>query len=495
MKIILSLSLILIVACSSSGRKPSSVPATQPRADLPSNALTLEQALAQGADLTLQQLKAKITVASYPSMNSLEPMTDVPASVQNEKVFSEGSKGRSLLLGHLRRFRPWALARKAARAQNLLDGFQCTEMYESQALALSLERDYPDEKAKSLSESLHLKVITCDDVAVKQESLLRLSVFAIQGGQCVKALDYIKQFPPTGERGINDRLAYLQSFCSPLATTESRNPWGGYGVRLGDVKFADSSTPVWFLSTTSGSEDWDRVLASMIELYQKNQITKLQHVANHLNYEKFRSLPYPFQASMLVVLHFAEADLSVFQTLHRFLADHPHLTTKEVVGLLFPVRYWKEIVENSTGADPVLVKSLIRQESAFNPMAKSRARAYGLMQLIYPTARLYGIRKATQLLDPKSNIRVGSEFLGQLINNFGSVELALAAYNAGPLVVKDWQKRYPTENIDLFVEMIPYSETREYVRLVGRNYRIYQALISEHYLEKPSIAQVPELMP
>ncbi|MNL72045.1 lytic murein transglycosylase [compost metagenome] len=61
------------------------------------------------------------------------------------------------------------------------------------------------------------------------------------------------------------------------------------------------------------------------------------------------------------------------------------------------------------------------------------------------------------------------------------MELALAAYNAGPNAVAQWQKRYPTENIDLFVEMIPYTETREYVRLVNRNYKIYQ-----HLLTKPT---------
>ncbi|MNT19982.1 Soluble lytic murein transglycosylase precursor [compost metagenome] len=157
------------------------------------------------------------------------------------------------------------------------------------------------------------------------------------------------------------------------------------------------------------------------------------------------------------------------------------MASTAAAGLLFPIRYWEQIVENSKNADPVLVKALIRQESAFNTAAKSRVKASGLMQLMYTTARIFGIKQRQQLLDPNENIRAGSDFLAQLIKKFGSVELALAAYNAGPNAVAQWQKRYPTENIDLFVEMIPYTETREYVRLVNRNYKIYQ-----HLLTKPT---------
>ncbi|MNL27820.1 Soluble lytic murein transglycosylase precursor [compost metagenome] len=99
------------------------------------------------------------------------------------------------------------------------------------------------------------------------------------------------------------------------------------------------------------------------------------------------------------------------------------------------------------------------------------------MQLIFPTARIFGVKQKNDLLSPEANIHAGSEFLAQLITQFGSVELALAAYNAGPLKVREWQKRYPTDNMDLFVEMIPYTETREYVRLVTRNYKVYQAIL------------------
>ena len=127
----------------------------------------------------------------------------------------------------------------------------------------------------------------------------------------------------------------------------------------------------------------------------------------------------------MAVMSFNGVDLPVFQTLHRYLSDHPEMLSYEAAGLLFPVRFWKEIVENSKSADPVLVKALIRQESAFNPAARSHAKATGLMQLIFPTAKFFGVKQKNELLSPVTNIHAGSEFLAQLITKFGSVELAL----------------------------------------------------------------------
>jgi hypothetical protein len=358
-----------------------------------------------------------------------------------------------------------------------LANFDCKKATESQALGLSLEIDFPEVAAMDFSRDLHEKVVSCENVT-KTESIFRLAVFAIQRGDCAKSQAYLAQFPSEVERGVNDRLSYVRSLCSGTKEVASRNPWGGYGILLGDAKTDDDVImPHWYLSGTSGNADWDRMLATFVALSEKGQVSTIQYLASKINFESFRTLPLPFQTSLMTVMSFNGVDLPVFQTLHRYLSDHPEMLSPEAAGLLFPIRFWKEIVENSKKADPVLVKALIRQESAFNPSARSRAKATGLMQLIYPTARIFGVKQKNELLSPETNIHAGSEFLAQLISQFGSVELALAAYNAGPLKVREWQKRYPTDNMDLFVEMIPYTETREYVRLVTRNYKVYQAIL------------------
>jgi soluble lytic murein transglycosylase len=153
--------------------------------------------------------------------------------------------------------------------------------------------------------------------------------------------------------------------------------------------------------------------------------------------------------------------------------------------ILFPEPYWAVIQEESAknDLDPYLVASLIRQESEFNPSAVSRADAYGLMQLLPAVgrqmAREEGLEgfKTFQLLDPATNIRLGTRYLHKTLEKFGGVtEYALAAYNAGGERVTDWQAEGPYKGIDEFVESIPFTETREYVQAIVRNVDTYKAI-------------------
>ena len=153
--------------------------------------------------------------------------------------------------------------------------------------------------------------------------------------------------------------------------------------------------------------------------------------------------------------------------------------------ILFPEPYWTIIKTESAknNLDPYLVASLIRQESEFNPSAISYANAWGLMQLLPSNgkalAREEGMThfQTFQLLDPETNIRLGTRFLKQTLDKFGGVpEYALAAYNAGDSRVEDWQAAGPYSGIDEFVESIPFSQTRDYVQAILRNIEIYREI-------------------
>jgi peptidoglycan lytic transglycosylase len=153
--------------------------------------------------------------------------------------------------------------------------------------------------------------------------------------------------------------------------------------------------------------------------------------------------------------------------------------------LMFPRPYWSDLMANSerNGIDPQLVASLIRQESEFNPGAVSRANAYGLMQLLPSVgkslAKKQGIKgfKTPQLLNPSTNLQLGTLNLKQVLDRFGGQqEYALAAYNAGDVPVRQWMSNGEYKDIAEFVESIPYTETREYVQAIIRNRQMYKTL-------------------
>lgn len=152
------------------------------------------------------------------------------------------------------------------------------------------------------------------------------------------------------------------------------------------------------------------------------------------------------------------------------------------IDLRFPLSYADKINENATELhlNPVILFGLVRRESAFNKDAHSPVGARGLMQLMPKTARQ--IAKdlnerwpgKDSLYNPVKNLKYGSYYYQKLLNQFdGNYALALAAYNAGPGRVKQW---LPDESIpaDIWIETIPFRETREYVTSVLVYAMIYQ---------------------
>jgi soluble lytic murein transglycosylase len=161
------------------------------------------------------------------------------------------------------------------------------------------------------------------------------------------------------------------------------------------------------------------------------------------------------------------------------LADVPRPVWLAAYAMPFEssIRRWSE----NAGVDPMLVAGLVRQESAFSPEAHSPANAFGLMQLLPSTARRLAkqakLRYAhARLLDPDYNVHLGTIYVAGLQKQFGNIESALAAYNAGEDRVESWTSgqnyREPAE----FVESIPFTETRQYVQIVTRNADIYRRL-------------------
>ena len=133
------------------------------------------------------------------------------------------------------------------------------------------------------------------------------------------------------------------------------------------------------------------------------------------------------------------------------------------------------------GVDPHLVAAIIREESTYNPAAVSQAGALGLMQVTLQTGERIASRlggeafNPERLFDPVYNIKLGSRYLGQLAERFNRNPIyTIAAYNAGPDVVAKWAQQLGGGDPDEFIESIPYTETRLYVKRVLRSYREYK---------------------
>ncbi len=152
----------------------------------------------------------------------------------------------------------------------------------------------------------------------------------------------------------------------------------------------------------------------------------------------------------------------------------------------FPTPYLVQVRQRAqdVGLDPAYVYGLIRQESRFVTDARSHAGASGLMQVMPATARwtarrigLNGFRPE-QINDRDTNIRIGTAYLGQALQDFeGSMPLAAAAYNAGPGRARSWREG-PVLPAEIWIENIPFDETRDYVQRVLANTTHYAVLLS-----------------
>jgi len=146
----------------------------------------------------------------------------------------------------------------------------------------------------------------------------------------------------------------------------------------------------------------------------------------------------------------------------------------------FPMGFELHVMRASkqTNLEPAFIWSVIRQESAFNLQAVSRAGARGLMQLMPGTAR--GVIKKYKLkngdlFSPEMNIHLGTLYLSEMTKRFGgNPALAAAAYNAGPHRVDIWLKRTPFDTAEAWIEAIPFNETRRYVQQIMAFISVYE---------------------
>ncbi len=190
-----------------------------------------------------------------------------------------------------------------------------------------------------------------------------------------------------------------------------------------------------------------------------------------------------------------DQNVEALRVLGRVYPDYSQMEVGELTpeewDVFYPLANWEMITREARARslDPYTVAGLIRQESVFSPRAASGANAYGLMQLLLPTARMMARKTGVALpardseavealFRPSVNIPLGTEYLRDQINKFGRIEYVAAAYNAGPGRAAAWRTSLPAE-MDEWAEAVPFRETRGYVQGVVRNTLQYRRLYDE----------------
>lgn len=217
------------------------------------------------------------------------------------------------------------------------------------------------------------------------------------------------------------------------------------------------------------------------ELYRFNTLTSLGFVKEAIT-EVMKKIKDSKKIDVVVSAGFSLQKIGSYKNSISLASSiKKELSAEDYRDLMYPLAFWPVVESTSKrfDLDPFLVLSIIREESRFDPEARSPAGALGLMQIMPGTASRI-IKKSSSetnqykdLKDIKTNISIGAFYLKELLRDFNSLTAAIAAYNAGEERVRDWINGGNYRSVDEFIEDIPYDETRNYVKKVLTTYLNY----------------------
>jgi soluble lytic murein transglycosylase len=249
----------------------------------------------------------------------------------------------------------------------------------------------------------------------------------------------------------------------------------------------DEGPPVWTdeaLKTLSEEPSFTKSLELLYLDMKKEAAAELSMLQDRL--PKKRGALLGLSKTFFELGDYYRSLMLVLRNYERYLDGKAGETPRDFWLLAYPQGYWDSVVSWSRkyGQDPYFVAAIIREESQFHAEALSPAGARGVMQVmpatgkwVAKTIRVTGF-DPDKLFDSDTAINIGTWYIGHLMKRFrGDALFAAAAYNAGPDAVSAWlNKNGPGAERDEFVESIPFTETRGYVKKVMRNYAEYRRI-------------------
>ena len=378
-------------------------------------------------------------------------------------------------------------------ARKVADMKTCVPGTIPSAMGYKVEERFPDKDAVDLAKTLYRKAISCGKDYAQANAAFRLGLILIWQKQYAEIDELMKKVEAVPEASmLHARAAFWRYQAAGFLGNEKLK------AQIKDA--LAKNHPLSFQNLVANGEDefiMKRVVTLAIPSVATRSLVRPDVNPVIRAAESLERAGSPQLAAEILDRTVAEIgtlepevrlytaaflnrigySLPKFKILSSLFADSPQLVTSATMELMFPLSYVDVVRKKQSEMDPLFFLSLMRQESAFNPAARSGVGARGLMQLMPATAR--GIRRVSkaQLFQPEINIEVGTKyFLNRLAQYGGDVELTLAAYNAGYARVDQWLHRYPTDNKLLFLDFIPFRETRDYVSSILRNYYWYVRL-------------------
>lgn len=387
------------------------------------------------------------------------------------------------------------LAKKAAEAR------ECLPPSVPTAMGYKLEELFPRTEIVDLAKKLYKKGSSCGEDFAAATASFRLGLITVWGKSCDGVIELMHKTEKVADASqFHARAKFWRYYCgsaskNEVAIKEAReallkdHPMSYQNLAVNgsdDVAMAsifEASIPDVSMRSIIRPD-----LNSILRATEALQRAGSSHLASELIERRMSdigTLEPEVRLYLAGFLHKLGYALPKFRILSSLFTDAPRVVSRATIELMFPLWYLDLVRAKQDQVDPLLILSLIRQESAFNPQAMSSVGARGLMQVMPATARSIAKVKKNQLFDPKINVGVGTKYFTKRLQQYGGdVELTLAAYNAGFGRVDQWLKRYPTDNKHLFLDFIPFKETRDYVSSILRNYYFYVRL----YDQVPTIA-------
>lgn len=369
----------------------------------------------------------------------------------------------------------------------------CVGAKAATAIAYQLEVHFPEKEAVDTARNLYQYANDCGTDFAGAKAAFRLALLDIWQNKCDRVPQLMKKVEASAEANqFHSRAKYWRAYCGEVLgkAEESRDaresllfdhPMSFQNLAAN----APSDRAIsWILREQSPPIALRSLVRTDLNLLVGAVESLIQLKAPDLaaewidrSFVLLNQMEPEVRLYLAALMHREKQPLAKFKIMSKLFQDSPRTVSSETMRMYFPLKFFEIIKPQAAELDPLLLTSLIRQESAFNINARSRVGARGLMQLMPATAKMISPVRTSKLFDPLTNVSIGTKYFKKRLGQYnGDVELTLAAYNAGFAKVDEWKKRYPTQNKILFLDLIPYKETREYVSSILRNYYWYTKL-------------------